>query len=863
MAPKDIRQVAFSQGEYDPRLYGRSDLAQYAQALRLCHGWLVDQRGALLNRPGTVLCGAVKDSTYAVRLEAFDYSLSNNLVLEFGHLYVRVWKQGVLQTPINGGTDALATPYQGPDLWKLKFAQSGDEIVVTHPSYEPRVLKRTDATNLTWTIAKVSTKSPMAMGGVPALTTDTNYFPVVDTQHPGRAWRWVTTLVDVQGNESDPSWASAKAPPLATKNSGIVACYADRTAWIDCTLAGLISGTVLINLYKGRAGVYGYIGTISPSTRVRQVMAGGSVASGPYFEDTGIAPDFSAMPQLRKEIFVSPAPAWTRATRYSVSDQVVANSSVYECLQTGWSAGTGSGPSGTGAAIDDGAVNAWAPSTAYALNDEVLNDGEVFYCTTAGTSAASPALGPWMTSGLVPVNFDGTAQWMPRGTGIGTQWKYLYATGSAPSKYPYCCTHFEQRRMFGGSDLNPSRVLASRTSQYGNFVAQGNVTQATDPVDSTLASLQREEVRAMASMRTLLLFTSHGVWNFGGANGGPLVPNSIDAHLQVRYGISWLDPIIVGNTALYVQSTGNAIRDLTYAYLMQNYDGEDVTTMSRHLFESYQITDWAYQKLPDGTVWCIRSDGVLLGLTYNKEQKIKAWHWHDTGPGDGTPLDLGTHKFESVCSILEGSEHAVYVTVNRAGLRYVERFATRVLPRLPDGEVDVSQGTFTDASKVYTATAGQTVFAGLGHLEGLAVWALVNGGVAGPLTVAGGSVTLPAVAAGLRVVIGLEIPNELETLDLIIPNANVRSNVKTISRVSIELVDSLGLQMAAADRKTFFSRVDRRVINNYGTPTPFTGLDHVRVADTYDHGGRVVIRQNAPLPATIVGIGREVDIGGD
>lgn len=62
---------------------------------------------------------------------------------------------------------------------------------------------------------------------------------------------------------------------------------------------------------------------------------------------------------------------------------------------------------------------------------------------------------------------------------------------------------------------------------------------------------------------------------------------------------------------------------------------------------------------------------MLLGLTYLREQQVYAWHPH--------PMTNG--YVESICSISEGQEDAVYAlirrTVNGSTVRYVERLNTR------------------------------------------------------------------------------------------------------------------------------------------------------------------------------------------
>jgi hypothetical protein len=91
-----------------------------------------------------------------------------------------------------------------------------------------------------------------------------------------------------------------------------------------------------------------------------------------------------------------------------------------------------------------------------------------------------------------------------------------------------------------------------------------------------------------------------------------------------------------------------------------------------------EIVELAYQQQPDAILWCVRGDGVLIGLTYERDQKVVGWHRHIT---DGT--------VESVAVIYGvGTEDEVWVAVNRvvdgAVKRFIERFHLRWREALDD-----------------------------------------------------------------------------------------------------------------------------------------------------------------------------------
>jgi hypothetical protein len=334
-------------------------------------------------------------------------------------------------------------------------------------------------------------------------------------------------------------------------------------------------------------------------------------------------------------------------------------------------------------------------------------------------------------------------------------------------------------------------------------------------------------------------------------------------------GCSWRDPLLIGVSGLYVQSLGTQIWELVFDFYTQSYLGKDLTIEAQHLFQGHQIVDWAYAPVPYSLAWAVREDGTLLGGTYVREEEVNAWHRHTTAG-----------NFESVCAIPETingiAETGVYVVVGRtiAGTyqRYIERFATRQLPVIFDANgdptVDTTRGIFLDAA-VAGGIGESTIVTGLNHLSGQQVMALVDGVVYGPYTVTGGQIDLTNDLGGSDsshwpnwVIVGLPYNSDAQLLPIVAENSDIRSNVKAVYRISFELADTRGFS-AGADFAHLKTWQQRKVSDGYNPVAPFTGLDHLAIDHSFVHDGIICIRHSDPLPATILAIGRETNVGGD
>lgn len=89
-----FKYISFSSGEIAPALYARADLTKYLTGLRTLRNFTVQRQGGVANRPGTQFIAEVKTSAKKVRLIPFVFNASQTYILEFGDLYMRVYKNG-------------------------------------------------------------------------------------------------------------------------------------------------------------------------------------------------------------------------------------------------------------------------------------------------------------------------------------------------------------------------------------------------------------------------------------------------------------------------------------------------------------------------------------------------------------------------------------------------------------------------------------------------------------------------------------------------------------------------------------------------------------------------------------------------
>lgn len=298
----------------------------------------------------------------------------------------------------------------------------------------------------------------------------------------------------------------------------------------------------------------------------------------------------------------------------------------------------------------------------------------------------------------------------------------------APGSYPLVCGFFEQRLWLGYTDDNIEGVWASRLGTLFNF-EQSLPTQENDPVSFTPWGRKVNAIQHFLDLDLLQIFTKQSEM---ACRAQPITPFDIQPKAQSYNGSKDLRPLAVDGSAIYYDGR-EMVRDLEFSFNVDGYTGNDLTVFAAHLIEGHTLRDWCYQRSPNSIVWAVRDDGILLSLTYLREQGILAWARHDVGG-----------QVYSVACVTENGKDVVYFVGTRTGPAFgytIERLSDRFIDTVnntledyigmdaaytidgtnPDagstGEMTISGGTEWDENEILTLTAGSQIFLGDWDLE--------------------------------------------------------------------------------------------------------------------------------------------------
>ncbi len=212
------RQSSFGAGEFSPSLWGADHLHEYAEGARTLRNFLVSKYRTAVNRPGTIFCHEVKDSTRLTRLLPFTFSSGQAYALEAGDKNFRITKAdgtavaaagliaagnaGVCARSADKGATwaaAAALPYAG-DVESTCEVAAGRIVLGTYDGATSGAIAYTDDHGLTWAGMLV------AVGNQPVYSVAFN----------GRRLLAASLSAIVYSDDNGATWTPVAAPPALT-----------------------------------------------------------------------------------------------------------------------------------------------------------------------------------------------------------------------------------------------------------------------------------------------------------------------------------------------------------------------------------------------------------------------------------------------------------------------------------------------------------------------------------------------------------------------------------------------------------------------------------------------------------------------
>ena len=400
-------------------------------------------------------------------------------------------------------------------------------------------------------------------------------------------------------------------------------------------------------------------------------------------------------------------------------------------------------------------------------------------------------------------------------------------------EYPRSVTFFEERLYWGGTDNNPQTIWASKS---GDFLNMDQGTGLDDEsVEFTLATDDVNVIRWMKASDVLLIGTVGGEFKLHG-NGAPVTPSNVRVVQETKYGSSTVIPVTSGRAVLFNQRATKKIRQMIFDLNVEGFVAPDLTILAEDITGD-GISDMAYQQEPDSIIWAVRSDGLLIGLTYQRDQQVVAWHQHPVG-GTGTEVE-SVAVIPSSDGLADELWISVKRTINGGTVRYIEYLDPAI---------------YVDSGLTYSGTP-ISEFSGLAHLEGQTVAIVGDDAVYPSVVVSGGSVSISESVS--TAYIGLPYTTEVVTLPPEVPQKDGASfgKKKAWNRIILNLYQTLGITI---NSKQLILRSGGDPMDS--APPEFTGQHDVTNLGWKESDSSLTIKQEQPLGMTLISITGELNV---
>ena len=263
-----LPQISLAGGEVSPGTFARVDLQKFATAVAKMENFFVRAEGGASNRAGLRFVAATKDNGPA-RLIRFEFNEEQAYVLEFGALYLRVYRNAA-QVMTGEAVYERPTPYTVEDLATLTFRQSNDVLFLCSRNHAPRRLTRTAHDDWTLTVTSFAPEIAAPNGLVIGSATVA-----------GGSTPYTYRVTAVSAETGEESRASATATYNGAAANGWTVGKVIVLNW------NAVSEADTYNVYKSENGIFGFIGS----------------AAGTSFTDDKIEPDFLDTPPQARNPF--------------------------------------------------------------------------------------------------------------------------------------------------------------------------------------------------------------------------------------------------------------------------------------------------------------------------------------------------------------------------------------------------------------------------------------------------------------------------------------------------------------------------------------------------------------------------------
>lgn len=904
------KQNIFNSGILSSKLYSRDDLKQYNNGVATALNFICSRYGPIEKRTGTEHIWDLGNVDENVFLLPFIFSVRQTLLLEFLPYKIRFYTFGVDENdrfsfgPVvdnEGRHYTEGTEFSGEMLSEISYTQSLDVLYITFSSgkYPPYKIVREDY--LKWTIEKFETEDGPYLDQNFDMTkkvtitdknTDVSTVALTNftlTEEDKNRWiRICTPRYNENTYAFEDKWSYGKITGL-----GDVIWTLDRTTIYTASATPAAGNATWSNAAKTNR--WGNIQRVDSTGEVLNITVYGKV----YVYQGTTIPNVYSWKEETQTIYLDTHET-DRVIVYTAGATPGNGTKVYtdvNFVSTDVAYSTLSGATGTEVNrkyfrtannerfyyegetknSDEQIRYVWKQCS-YVYSDDQCTTQIGFINTkdsdskilvqltdaTASTASLNNLSTYYRVGSSIEVTWsyrnivDETDQsWMTKATSewrLGV-WHPSTLSQDYPVTYPTKVTIHQQRLVWAGMTDRPW-IWMSNSYAYKNYAPsdyEGEITD-TNAIYMDISSSKISEIFWLASLKSLLVGTELGEIRIYSA-GTAVTPSDVVSNMESSYGSYNGDPVINDDTIVFIQRLQRTVRSLSYDYNQDAFVGPELTILAEGLTVG-GIKKIVFQKEPNNTYWCLKEDGSLLSLTYDKAQDVIGWSQSKLAGTDVKVIDIAV-----LPSFSYGQDVLILCTertINGVKKRYLELLSKNFNKDIAQKDVLY----LDDAVRIVSDEPARYV-TGLDHLEGETVRVMDEGALEGDYTVVDGSIELNTDCKDIWV--GLPYDAYFETLERDFQDKQLSTKMAKLRvyKLRMYIERSLGISMNRLENGTETKLITfNPTLDMDEAPPLITGLVDIPVSSAWDCEYRLKVMSEPGFPCTVSGLIIGVEING-
>lgn len=400
---------------------------------------------------------------------------------------------------------------------------------------------------------------------------------------------------------------------------------------------------------------------------------------------------------------------------------------------------------------------------------------------------------------------------------------------SALRGFPGAVTFHQNRLWYAGTIAQPDGLWASKSNQFFNFDI-GDASD-NDSIDIRATIGEVNTIRHLVSNKDLICFTDTDELIVPAFVEKPTTPTTATIQRQTPFGSSFVKPLVFDNATLYVQSSGEIVREFLFNDQQNSYTGQPISSLASHLIQNpIQASSLAGGiDRAESYYFLIDANGTLGVFNSNRGEQRYGWTQF-TSQG----------SFHSVCTV----DTRVYIVLRVDKGDGTNKFIL----------CEFDNSFNTDMASLYYGAGG--VFDVSADFANGAVLDVVSGThYLGQFTVASGNIDVSSVDNTLTSAeIGFKFDVTLKTnpIDTMSPNGPITGEPRSMNKVILDLSNTLSVSVNNNNL------IIRQVTDDLSLPrVAVTGKKEFRLLG-YSKDPQVTITQTAPLPLQVNSLIAEV-----